>query len=121
MKIIMPFVYIQSDKKKKKKRDKGQSKQDKKQNKKSLFTKFFRRQHTKVLLDILMVSFVVVCISSMYINFKNGFSMDGILTNICDVMKWILPTGCAKSVVETALEKKARMECKEKGFDYDEI
>ena len=47
--------------------------------------------------------------------------MDGILASISDVIKWCLPCGCCKAVVETALEKKARMECKEKNIDYDNI
>ena len=89
--------------------------------KKNPFVKFFKRQHTKVLLDVLMISFIVICISSLYINLKNGYAMDGILANICDVMKWVLPSGACKSVVETALEKKARIKCAEKGINYDEI
>ena len=88
---------------------------------KNFITKFFKRQHTKVLLDILTISFVIVCISSLYINFKNGFAMDEIFSSICDTMKWILPSGCAKSVIETALEKKARIKCIENGINYDEL
>ena len=77
-------------------------------------------QHTKFLLNILILAFCVIGFSSMYINYKNGCSMDVIFESICSLMKWVLPSGCAKSVIETNLEKKLRLQYLEKGLNYEE-
>ena len=77
-------------------------------------------QHTKFLLNILILAFCVIGFSSMYINYKNGCSMDVIFESICSLMKWVLPSGCAKSVIETNLEKRLRLQYLEKGLNYEQ-
>lgn len=87
-----------------------------KENKKK---KHKKGQHTKIILNILIVAFCIVCIASIYINYKNGLGMDGIFANICDVMKWCLPCGFGKAILETREEKRMRLEYLSRGIDYD--
>ena len=67
-------------------------------------------QHTKIILDIIIALTIITIIASIYINYKNGFSMDGVVTAIIDMLKWVVPSGLAKSVFETKEEKKMRLE-----------
>ena len=67
-------------------------------------------QHTKVILNIIIALTVITTIASIYINYKNGFSLDGIVTAIIDALKWIVPCGFGKSFLETKEEKKIRLE-----------
>ena len=77
-------------------------------------------QHTKLVLDILIVAFIVIGLCSIYINYKNGLGMDSIFGNICDTLKWVIPSGCAKSYFESKEEYKMRLKYIEKGLDYNQ-
>lgn len=77
-------------------------------------------QHTKLVLDILIVAFIIIGLCSIYINYKNGLGMDMIFSSICDTLKWIIPSGCAKSYFETKEEYQMRLKYLEKGLKYDD-
>lgn len=67
-------------------------------------------QHTKIILNIIITLTVITTMSSIYINYKNGFSLDGIVTAIIDAFKWIVPCGISKSFFETKEKEKIRLE-----------
>ena len=69
-----------------------------------------RTQQTKRILDIVIILTIVTTIASIYINYRNGFSLDGIVVAMIDALKWILPCGFGKSFMETKEEKKMRLE-----------
>ena len=69
-----------------------------------------RMQQTKVILDIIIGLTVITTMASIYINYKNGFSLDGIVVAMIDALKWILPCGFGKSFMETKEEKRMRLE-----------
>ena len=81
--------------------------------------KMFKIQHTKLILNTLLIMFVIIGMASMYINLKVGSSMDGVFSTLGDVLKYVLPTGACKSLVETYLEKKARLEYIKNNIPYD--
>ena len=78
-------------------------------------------QHTKLLLNITMIAFVVIGICSVYVNFKNGLGMDSIFESVCGVIKHLIPCGMAKSFLETSSEKKMRLEYAKENINYDNI
>lgn len=75
-----------------------------------------KTQQTKIILNTIITLTIITTLSSIYINCKNGFSMDGIVTAMIDMLKWVLPCGFAKSVVETKEEKKMRLEYLKSGL-----
>lgn len=78
-------------------------------------------QHTKLLLNIAMGAFVIVGLCSIYVNLKNGLGMDSVFESICGVIKHLIPCGMAKSFLESATEKRMRLEYLAKGMEehYD--
>lgn len=73
------------------------------------------RQYTKILMDMLIFLAYITTLSGIYINFKNGFSMDSIVSSILDVIKYVVPAYACKSFFETKEEK--LMEFQEKHFE----
>lgn len=64
------------------------------------------RQYTKIIMDTLICLSWITVLSGIYINFKNGFSMDSIVASILDMMKYVVPSYACKSFFETYEEKK---------------
>ena len=80
-----------------------------------------RVQHTKLILNIIIALTVITTIASIYINLRNGFSLDSVVMSMVDALKWIIPSGCAKSFLETKSEKMMRLEYLKAGMQdkYD--
>lgn len=72
--------------------------------------KWTKPQHAKVILNIIVALTIITTIASIYINYKNGFSLDGIVVAMIDALKWIIPCGFCKSFFETKEEKIMRLE-----------
>lgn len=76
-------------------------------------------QHAKIILNIIIILTIITTIASIYINYKNGFSLDGIVVAMIDALKWIVPCGFGKSFLETKEEKKMRLEYLKAGLQNE--
>lgn len=65
-----------------------------------------KRQYTKLVMDMVIALTILTTLASIYINFKNGCSLDSIVCSCWDGLKYIIPSYCAKSYFETKEEKK---------------
>ena len=65
------------------------------------------RQYTKLVMDMVISLTILTTLASIYINFKNGCSLDRIVCSCWDGLKYIIPSYCAKSYFETKEEKKS--------------
>ncbi|WP_053983438.1 hypothetical protein [Niameybacter massiliensis] len=65
-----------------------------------------KRQYTKLVMDLVLGLTLITTLASIYINFKNGMGLDGIVANCWDGLKYIIPSYCAKSYFETKEEHK---------------
>lgn len=65
-----------------------------------------KRQYTKIVMDMVIVLTILTTLASIYINFKNGCSLDSVVCSCWDGLKYIIPSYCAKSYFETKEEKK---------------
>ena len=65
-----------------------------------------KRQYTKLVMDMVITLTILTTLASIYINFKNGCSLDSIVCSCWDGLKYIIPSYCAKSYFETKEEKK---------------
>lgn len=65
-----------------------------------------KRQYTKLVMDMVIALTLLTTLASIYINFKNGCSLDSIVCSCWDGLKYIIPSYCAKSYFETKEEKK---------------
>lgn len=68
----------------------------------------YRYQYTKKAVNVILFIFLIIALSSCYINLKNGFSMDTIFTEASNLMWRIIGFYCIKSVTETYLENKTK-------------
>lgn len=66
-----------------------------------------KRQYTKIVMDMVIALTLITTLSSIYINFKNGCSLDSIVCSCWDGLKYIIPSYCAKSYFETKEERKS--------------
>lgn len=69
-----------------------------------------KMQHMKIVLNVIISLVIITTFASLYINYKNGFSMDNVVMSMVDALKWIIPSGFCKSFMETKEEKKMRLE-----------
>lgn len=60
-----------------------------------------KRQYTKLVMDMVIALTLLTTLASIYINFKNGCSLDSIVCSCWDGLKYIIPSYCAKSYFET--------------------
>lgn len=67
-------------------------------------------QYTKILFNRLLALVTITVIIGMYINYKNGFSMDAIVSSLLEALKYSIPSYCLKSLFETDKEKKYDLE-----------
>lgn len=83
--------------------------------------KYNRRkiQYTKFILNMVICLTIITTISSIYINLKNGMSLDSVVASCWDGLKFIVPSYCAKSFFESKEEKKTRLDYLAKGMEYD--
>lgn len=72
-----------------------------------------KRQYTKLVMDLVLWLTLVTTLASIYINFKNGMGLDGIVANCWDGLKYIVPSYCAKSFFETREENKNQVRQRE--------
>ena len=66
----------------------------------------FKIQFSKTLVRLVLILTTVVTLSSVYVNLKNGCSLDAIVSECWGALKYICPTYFAKSFFETREEKK---------------
>lgn len=82
------------------------------------------KQYTKKLINRLLFLVTVTVLIGLYINYKNGFSVDNIVTSLLDALKYSVPTYFAKSLFETDKEKSMEynlklLELENKKFELD--
>lgn len=65
----------------------------------------FKIQFSKTLVRLVLILTTIVTLASVYVNLKNGCSLDTIVSECWDALKFICPTYFAKSFLETREEK----------------
>lgn len=73
---------------------------------KSKRKKKVKRQYTKIVMDMVIALTFLTTTASIYINFKNGCSLDSVVCSCWEGLKYIIPSYCAKSYFETKEENK---------------
>lgn len=68
-------------------------------------TEKFKIQFSKTLVRLVLILTTVVTLASVYVNLKNGCSLDMIVSECWGALKFICPTYFAKSFLETREEK----------------
>lgn len=66
-------------------------------------------QYTKILLTLAIFLVGATTLTGIYINFKNGCSMDSIVSSSWEGLKYMIPSYLAKSYLETKEEKNMRL------------
>ena len=66
----------------------------------------FKIQFSKTLVRLVLALTAIVTLASVYVNLRNGCSLDAIVTECWSALKFICPTYFAKSYFETREEKK---------------
>ena len=65
----------------------------------------FKIQFSKTLVRLVLILTTIVTLASVYVNLKNGCSLDTIVSECWGALKFICPTYFAKSFLETREEK----------------
>lgn len=73
-------------------------------------TEKFKIQFSKTLVRLVLILTTVVTLASVYVNLKNGCSLDTIVAECWGALKFICPTYFAKSFLETREEKRNESE-----------
>jgi hypothetical protein len=73
-------------------------------------TEKFKIQFSKTLVRLVLILTTIVTLSSVYVNLKNGCSLDTIVAECWGALKFICPTYFAKSFLETREEKRNESE-----------
>lgn len=90
-----------------------------KENIKNKKKKHKKIQYTKLILNMVICLTIITTIASIYINLKNGMSLDSVVASCWDGLKFIVPSYCCKAFFESKEEKKARLDYLAKGMEYD--
>lgn len=79
------------------------------------------KQYTKKLYDRLIFLITVTVIVGLYINYKNGFSVNEIVTSLLEALKYSVPSYCFKSLFETKSEKNMDLEFKKLELEFKRL
>lgn len=79
-------------------------------------------QHSKRIVDLIVILMYVMGLSSIAVAWKNGFSMDGVFNSMCIFASTSLGSNFCKSYFEKKEETKMRLEYLKQGLEskYEE-